>query len=50
MLRFLKPKCGICKKKAVEYRRYRLPGSGNKVSKVCLHCSVYAERRAYRKV
>lgn len=39
-------KCGICKRKIKPLRAYT--NDQGKVMKVCLPCSEYAERRAYR--
>lgn len=43
-----KNKCYICKRKINPLRRY-LNDKGERV-KVCITCSEYAERRAFRKI
>ena len=44
---FNKP-CAICKRKIKIKRMYR--DDKGKIIKVCIDCSEYAERRAYKKV
>ena len=41
-------KCALCKKKEKNLRKYR--NDQGKTIKVCRACTVYAERRAYRKI
>ena len=41
-------KCALCKKKEKDLRKYR--NDQGKTIKVCRACTVYAERRAYRKI
>jgi len=43
-----KSKCSICKRKVSPLRKY-MNDKGQTV-KVCIPCSEYAERRAYRKM
>lgn len=48
MLSIFDKKCRICKRKINFLRKYK--NDKCKKIKVCLVCSIYAERRAYRKV
>jgi len=48
MFTFLKKSCSICKRKIKPLRKFR--NDKGEVLKVCLACSEYAERRAYKKV
>ena len=46
MFSFLGAKCAICKRKIKPLRKY-VDDKGNTI-KVCIPCSEYAERRAYK--
>lgn len=48
MFGLFKKSCAICKRKVKPLRKYR--NDRNDVMHVCVPCSEYAERRAYRKV
>ena len=41
-------KCALCKKKERDLRKYR--NDKGKTIKVCKACTIYAERRAFRKI
>lgn len=41
-------KCSFCKKKERDLRKYR-NDKGKKIN-ICKACTIYAERRAYRKI
>jgi hypothetical protein len=45
-LDFLNNKCAICKRKTTPLRQYY--NEKGKLIKICIPCSEYAERRAYR--
>jgi len=49
MFSFFSSKCAICKRKVDPYPALYKDPKGKKV-KLCLECTLYAERRAYLKL
>ncbi|ETI66259.1 hypothetical protein BAVI_23548 [Neobacillus vireti LMG 21834] len=48
MFSLFENKCNMCKRKIKPLRKYK--NDKGKTIKICLDCSVYAERRAFKKV